>query len=158
MQDENIHIQTPWTAAKVKVYRFRSLLLRRELHPPQNNDGITIRMWRLYGWRLMPGGLDLCVATLAPHADFGRRGARAPGTWKRLLPFMWRCTGWTRDFYCPDRPPHWIALNLRLPCVQLSLCWHDFLPQVKARQAHYRAPCAACEADGRRPPTGRDAT
>ncbi|QFG13342.1 hypothetical protein SEA_GILGAMESH_150 [Streptomyces phage Gilgamesh] len=156
MQDENV--QTPWTAAEVKRYHFRSLLLRRELHPPRNNDGITIRTWRLLGWGLVPGGLHLHVATIAPQAEFGRRGARAPGTWKRLLRLLWQDTGWTRHVYCPDRPPHRVALNLRLPCLQLSLHWSAFRPQARVEGAHYRAPCAACEADGRRPPAERDAT
>ncbi|MFE1206413.1 hypothetical protein ACFW5V_32520 [Streptomyces sp. NPDC058762] len=155
MQDDIV--ETPWTAADVKKYHFRSLLLRRELHPPRNNDGITIRIWRLFGWGLVPAGLSLHLATLAPASDFGRRGQRAPKTWRRLLLLMWQDSGWIRHPYCPARPPQREGVSLRLPCFQIALNWSSFRPQARVARAHYLAPCAACEADGRRP-AERDAT
>jgi hypothetical protein len=124
----------------------RRAWLTSKVHPPVNNDGITIRTWRLFAF---PVDLDFALVTLVPRAEFGRRGQRAPGTWRRALTNWWRYSGWAGTSYCPDRPNLRNGVGLVVPCLQLSLNWTTDR-QRAVISAHSLKACAACEEEQRR--------
>ncbi|RZU28258.1 hypothetical protein EV284_6424 [Streptomyces sp. BK022] len=143
----------PWCNRLYKVGRARVRVLKA---PPFDGDGITVREWELLA---LPYEVGFMLISLAPHAEFGRRGARAPGTWKRLWNIVREDTGRIHESYCQGRPRSWCGVALRIPCLHIWLTWRT--PRQRAAlYAHGQGPCTVCgeTSGGWKRTVGGDAT